>query len=178
MDVTALSNGWIIALWFGVLGLCVGSFVNVVCYRWPIIHRLGGYKDGIKHQELVSQYGRFTLASPRSSCPCCHTPIKAYHNIPVLGWLLLRGKCSSCGSKISWTYPATEFAFGIAFAGFVWFEGLWLAGMLTLPMMAIGFCIIWIRIQHGLIAMPFAVAYIVALVAQMLLTGMGYSSYL
>src|SRR5947208_9880789 len=68
-------------------GLIIGSFLNVVAYRLP--------------------RGE-SLAHPPSRCPSCEAPVKPYDNIPVLSWLLLRGKCRSCGAPISWRYPAVE----------------------------------------------------------------------
>lgn len=70
-----------------VFGAVIGSFLNVVVYRLP------------RHESLVS---------PGSHCPSCGTPIKPYDNIPVLGWLLLRGRCRSCRARISVRYPAIE----------------------------------------------------------------------
>jgi leader peptidase (prepilin peptidase)/N-methyltransferase len=70
-----------------VLGAVVGSFLNVVAYRLP--------------------RGE-SLAHPPSRCPSCGAPVKPYDNIPVLSWLLLRGRCRNCGSRISWRYPAVE----------------------------------------------------------------------
>src|SRR5436309_15713034 len=72
----------------GLLGLCVGSFLNVVIYRWP---------RGL------------SIAKPaRSFCPTCNKTIAWYENIPVLSWLFLRGKCGGCGSIISAQYPLIE----------------------------------------------------------------------
>lgn len=68
-------------------GSIVGSFLNVVAYRLP------------RHESLVF---------PASHCPACETPIKPYDNVPVLGWLLLRGRCRACGEAISARYPAVE----------------------------------------------------------------------
>jgi leader peptidase (prepilin peptidase)/N-methyltransferase len=70
-----------------IFGAIVGSFLNVVAYRLP-------RKESLLH--------------PGSRCPACETPIKPYDNVPVLGWLWLRGRCRSCGAKISWHYPAIE----------------------------------------------------------------------
>ena len=70
-----------------VFGAVVGSFLNVVAYRLP------------RHESLVS---------PGSHCPSCNTPVKPYDNVPVLGWLLLRGRCRSCRAPISPRYPAIE----------------------------------------------------------------------
>jgi leader peptidase (prepilin peptidase)/N-methyltransferase len=75
-----------------VLGAIVGSFLNVVAYRLP------------RKQSLLH---------PGSRCPACETPIKPYDNVPVLGWLWLRGRCRACGAKISWHYPAIEALTGL-----------------------------------------------------------------
>ena len=89
----------------GILGACVGSFLNVVIYRVP--------------QNL-------SIISPRSHCPKCHKDIPIYHNIPLLTWLYLRGKSACCKNPISIQYPFVEFMsmilFVIVFAkeGFTW----------------------------------------------------------
>jgi leader peptidase (prepilin peptidase)/N-methyltransferase len=79
----------------GVLGLILGSFLNVVAYRLP--------------------RGE-SLAAPASRCPGCDTPIKPYDNVPVLSWLLLRGRCRSCGERIAWRYPLVELATAVLMA--------------------------------------------------------------
>ena len=71
----------------GILGLALGSFLNVVIYRLP---------KGL------------SLLGPRSQCPGCHAKIHFYDNIPLISFLLLRGKCRQCGMKISWRYPMVE----------------------------------------------------------------------
>lgn len=71
----------------GVLGAIVGSFLNVVAYRLP------------RHE---------SLATPASRCPKCGTPVKPYDNVPILSWLLLRGRCRSCSEPISPRYPFVE----------------------------------------------------------------------
>lgn len=177
MNLPLISNSWLVIVWFGLLGLCIGSFVNVVCHRLPIIRKLGPNEDGVQLQKLVEKHGKYTLSYPRSSCPCCGTKIKSHHNIPLLGWLLLRGKCNACGSSISIKYPATELLFGAAFAGYVAFEGVWLAGLMTLPMMAIAYCLLVIRFQTQRVVGPLALTYVVAFVAQVVLTQFGYSAY-
>jgi leader peptidase (prepilin peptidase)/N-methyltransferase len=70
-----------------VIGSCIGSFLNVCIYRLP--------KD-------------LSIVSPPSFCPQCRTPVRGYDNIPLLSYLLLRGKCRSCGAKISGRYPLVE----------------------------------------------------------------------
>ena len=79
----------------GLLGLLIGSFLNVVVWRLP--------------------RGE-SLSHPASHCPACEHPIRAYDNIPVLSWVLLRGSCRDCGARISPRYPLVELATGAAFA--------------------------------------------------------------
>jgi leader peptidase (prepilin peptidase) / N-methyltransferase len=79
----------------GVLGLILGSFLNVVAYRLP--------------------RGE-SLAAPASRCPGCDTPIRPYDNVPVISWLLLRGRCRSCGESIAWRYPLVELATAVLLA--------------------------------------------------------------
>jgi len=178
MELSQLPSGWLVVFWFGVLGLCVGSFVNVVCYRLPIIRKLGPeFADGKQLQELTLKHGKFSLSSPRSACPCCHAAIRLQHNIPVISWLMLRGKCASCQSPISWNYPAVELLFGVAFGAYVWFEGVWPAGLLSLPMMTVAFCGLWIHRRTQQVVAPLALAFISILAGQVVLTIMGYSAY-
>lgn len=82
----------------GVLGAIVGSFLNVVAYRLP------------RHESLVK---------PASRCPRCGAPVKPYDNIPILSWLLLRGRCRGCGEPISPRYPLVEALTGVLCAGAV-----------------------------------------------------------
>jgi leader peptidase (prepilin peptidase) / N-methyltransferase len=82
----------------GILGAIVGSFLNVVVYRLP-------RKESLLH--------------PPSACPHCGTRIKPYDNVPVLGWLLLRGRCRACGEKISVRYPLVELVTGLLWAACV-----------------------------------------------------------
>ncbi|SOD74775.1 leader peptidase (prepilin peptidase)/N-methyltransferase [Jatrophihabitans sp. GAS493] len=92
----------IVAL-FAVLGLAIGSFLNVVIYRVP------------RGESLLF---------PSSHCPSCDSPIKNRHNVPVLGWLVLRGRCASCREPISPRYPLVEAATGLLFAAMTAHFGL------------------------------------------------------
>ncbi|MCT9821613.1 prepilin peptidase [Microbacterium sp. W1N] len=94
--MTALA--WFLVAFAALLGLIIGSFLNVVIYRVPA---------GIP------------LTRP-SQCPHCDAPVRPWQNVPVLSWLLLRGKCANCTSPISVRYPLVELATGGAFAGVVW----------------------------------------------------------
>lgn len=78
-----------------LLGLLFGSFLNVIISRVP---------------------RRESISSPRSHCPNCNAPIRWFDNVPILSWVLLRGRCRSCQEVISWRYPAVELATGIWFA--------------------------------------------------------------
>ncbi|MEX0938395.1 MAG: prepilin peptidase [Pirellulales bacterium] len=86
---------WLLLVWITAVGGCVGSFLNVVIYRWP---------------------RGMSLVRPGSRCPQCGRPIRWYHNLPVLGWLLLAGRCKDCGQPISARYPLVEGAVAMAFA--------------------------------------------------------------
>ena len=86
---------WILVAFCAVVGLVIGSFLNVVIWRVP------------RGESVVS---------PPSACPNCHTQIKPYDNIPVLSWLILRGRCRNCGEPISARYPFIEALTGIVFA--------------------------------------------------------------
>ena len=100
---------WIAAA--GLFGLAVGSFLNVVIYRLPVMMERQWQADA--HATLhpdgeVPPTERFDLAVPRSRCPSCGHAITWWENIPVLSFLFLRGRCSACGASISWRYPLVE----------------------------------------------------------------------
>lgn len=127
---------------FFVLGLCFGSFANVVIYRLPI---------------------KKSVVAPRSACPTCGKPIAWYQNIPVLSWIFLRGRCGSCQSRISVLYPLVElicgflflalflkfgwswtflelliFCYALVIASFIDFDHMILPDVLTLPGIVLG----------------------------------------
>jgi len=95
-----------------VAGLCVGSFLNVAIYRLPIILHRHWKADCLEHLKLPVDTAisstTFNLLKPRSHCPKCKKPLKAWHNIPLLSYIFLKGKCAYCASKISWRYPLIE----------------------------------------------------------------------
>jgi leader peptidase (prepilin peptidase) / N-methyltransferase len=115
-----------------VLGLVIGSFLNVVIYRLPIMlerewraqaaELLPAAGDAATAAPPVTQE-RFTLSTPRSACLSCKAPIKAWQNIPLISWLLLRGRCASCTAKISVRYPLVELTTGIFSAWVAWHFG-------------------------------------------------------
>lgn len=99
----------------GLAGLAVGSFLNVVAYRVPIMMERAwrAHAEELKSQPFaapqhVAEAKRFDLWWPPSTCPGCGHAIAAQHNVPVLGFLWLKGKCASCGARISPRYPLVE----------------------------------------------------------------------
>jgi leader peptidase (prepilin peptidase) / N-methyltransferase len=112
-----------------VLGLVIGSFLNVVVYRLPIMMEREWRAQAAElapaepSSAPAAPVERFSLASPRSACPACKAPIKASQNVPVISWLLLRGRCGSCKTAISVRYPAVELTSGILSAWAAWHFG-------------------------------------------------------
>jgi len=94
-------RAWFWLLWAGLFGACIGSFLNVVIYRLP---------------------RGMSLSKPGSHCPRCQKPIHWYHNVPVFGWLWLRGRCAACRSAISPRYPLVEFAIALAWLGLAYVD--------------------------------------------------------
>ncbi len=95
----------------GVVGLLVGSFLNVVIYRLPVMMQKNWRKDcqdylGLEAEPQAEE--PFNLVFPLSRCPGCNTPIKPYQNIPVISYVFLRGKCAKCKNPISLRYPLIE----------------------------------------------------------------------
>ncbi|MEA2456708.1 MAG: leader peptidase (prepilin peptidase) / N-methyltransferase [Thermoleophilaceae bacterium] len=128
-----------------VLGALIGSFLNVVIYRLP------------RGESLLT---------PGSHCPSCDAPVRAFDNVPVLSWLLLRGRCRSCAAPISPRYPAVELLTAVCFAAVVavrgFDEGLWL----ELPFVACLIALAGVDLDHKLlpnkIVYPMAVYGLVA----------------
>ena len=102
-----------IAVIAGIIGLCVGSFVNVVIYRLPkMLDRGWRTQCAELAGESVAELPQYNLVTPRSQCPACGHPISALENVPVLSYLVLRGRCSACKAPISARYPLIELLTG------------------------------------------------------------------
>ena len=109
-------------LWFylttvGLISLCIGSFLNVVIYRLPLMMQREWQSECrlLLEDELTANKSKqaninepFNLVKPNSTCPKCKTAIKPWQNIPIISWLALKGKCASCSNPISARYPAVE----------------------------------------------------------------------
>ncbi|MBT9487760.1 MAG: prepilin peptidase [Rubrivivax sp.] len=130
----------------GLLGLLVGSFLNVVVHRFPLMlerqwwgdvagqladatsfQRVFGRAPGKPVNEVAKALGHdleqlpaLGLARPASRCPACGHQIRWYENIPLVSWLVLRGRCSACGTAISVRYPFIELLTGVLFAAVGW----------------------------------------------------------
>lgn len=106
----------------GVLGLMVGSFLNVVIYRLPLMLEREWRSQCRELLDLdpAVEEAPFNLAVPRSRCPHCGHAITAMENIPILSYLALRGRCSSCGASISARYPIVEAATGLISVAVAW----------------------------------------------------------
>ncbi|MBE0490583.1 MAG: prepilin peptidase, partial [Halomonas sp.] len=126
------------------IGLCLGSFLNVVIVRLPVMLMLGWRAEAREALELPEEeQARFNLATPRSMCPSCEAAIAWHDNLPVVGWLKRRGRCANCDAAISPQYPLVELAGGaltlavVALFGPSW-QGLFVLGAcLSLLAMAV-----------------------------------------
>ena len=115
------SQPWFLYLAVVLLGLCVGSFLNVVIYRLPkMMEAQWRAECAALAGEAPAPAAPFNLVQPRSRCPSCGTQIAAWQNVPVVSWLALRGKCAACKAPISARYPAVEVVAGLLAALMAW----------------------------------------------------------
>ena len=175
------SNMTVALIIFGLLGLCVGSFLNVVIHRMPLMMIYSWRQEcsqfmsqqtdmppehTIPLTNIVAADTPITLSRPASHCPHCAHKIKWYENIPLISWLVLRGRCSSCKASIGLRYPIVElvtallsilviYQFGVSVAGLsalvlVWtlvaltgidFDTQLLPDRLTFPLAGLGLAV-------------------------------------
>ena len=143
-----------------VLGLVIGSFLNVVIYRLPIILER---EWRLQATELLPPAAadtmltgpdvpaRFTLSVPRSACPACKAPITAWQNIPIVSWLVLRGRCAACKAPISARYPLVELATAALSAAVAWHFGFTASAACALLMTWALVALTGIDIDHQLL---------------------------
>jgi leader peptidase (prepilin peptidase)/N-methyltransferase len=151
-----------------VLGLLVGSFLNVVIHRVPLGE---------------------SLVTPRSTCPSCGVAIAPYDNVPVISWLVLRGRCRSCAASIAARYPSVEALTAAVFAGVVAVRGFDEGLLLDLPFAALMIAVAAIDLDHRIVPnrllLPAAVWAVAATVAvrpdfvpEALIAGLGAFAFL
>ena len=117
----------------GILGLLIGSFLNVVIHRMPkMMQRESDNYVASETGKPLPHQDRYNLTVPRSACTKCGHAISAIENIPVISYLALRGKCRACKAPISMRYPIVELCTGLLSAVLIWRFGFGLAGMATL----------------------------------------------
>ena len=157
LELLATSPGALVGTCL-VLGLAVGSFLNVVIYRLPVMLERQWREqctelsaDAAAATVPAVALERFNLVVPRSTCPACGTPIKAWQNIPLLSWLMLGGRCASCRKRISVRYPLVEALTGILFASVAWRYGFGWPTLGALVLTGYLIALTFIDIDHQLL---------------------------
>lgn len=112
------SSPWLFYSCVLFIGLCVGSFLNVVAYRLPLMMERDWKLEcheflELEQPELKDRLKSLNLATPSSACPNCGHQLRFWENIPVISYIFLKARCSSCGTRISLQYPAVELITGI-----------------------------------------------------------------
>jgi len=146
-----------------MLGMCIGSFLNVVIYRLPKMMQQDWHEQccellDIKNENVTEQQ-KVNLIFPGSSCQSCQHKITALENIPVISYLFLKGRCSSCKVKISLQYPIIEMFTGLVTAYVAWHFGFSLQTLCAVFLTWALICMSMIDLEHSLlpddITLPF-----------------------
>ena len=136
MEILQIDAPFLIAC-AAALGLLLGSFLNVVIHRLPIMMEHNWKAECAEYSgQPVPEFEALTLVAPRSRCPRCQRQVRALENIPILSYLLLKGRCKGCGEPISLRYPLVEALTGLLFAYAAWRYGPTLAGLGALVFIA------------------------------------------
>ena len=145
-------------IWFAVsialvFSLCVGSFLNVVIYRLPVMMEREWEEQiaELNGNTETAPTDKFNLSVPASACPNCKHKIHWYENIPVLSYLFLKGACSSCKTKISLRYPVIELATGLLSACIVYNFGFNLVSLSFVFLTWCLICLTMIDVDHQLL---------------------------
>lgn len=126
-------NLWLFSVISFIFAAVIGSFLNVVIHRFPVMLKREWQQECNQylneyHEKLIAPISKqlnnpldeypdkYNLVVPASACPKCKTNIKPWHNLPIVGWLMLKGKCAACGTGISARYPIIELLTGLAVA--------------------------------------------------------------
>ena len=151
---------WFACGWLFVFGACVGSFLNVVIYRVPVMlerqwreqcTEMAAGEPPSPSTEAAKAAEPFNLVVPRSACPSCKAPITAIQNIPVLSYLFLRGRCAGCGVRISPRYPAIEALTGVLSAAVAWKFGFGWPAVAALVLTWFLIALTFIDVDHQLL---------------------------
>ena len=169
---TVLNNTVLFSAFSGIIGLLVGSFLNVVIYRLPIMMRREWRKGCVEYLQEATQPDDcndteskalhnaakqcaeaepFNLVFPLSGCPVCKAPIKPYQNIPIISYLFLRGSCANCGCHISIRYPIIEAFTAITSIIVAWHFGYTPQAIFALLLTWSLITLIFIDIDHQLL---------------------------
>jgi len=170
LPATFLAHPWLFPSFAALLGLVIGSFLNVVIVRLPrMMERdwaaqarawlaaeatAGGQAEGDIATDAPAPSvpaERFDLAWPPSHCPHCGHSLRWYDNLPVIGWLRLRGRCAHCGGPIAWHYPVVEALTAALFAACAWSYGPGLAALAAMALCAALVALAFIDAQTGLL---------------------------
>jgi leader peptidase (prepilin peptidase)/N-methyltransferase len=143
----------VLAIWLAAaLGLAVGSWLTTVVYRLPRIMEYDWDNQGREQrQEPALPEPRPSLFRPACHCRACQAPVRGWRRIPVLGWLLLRGRCGACGAAIGWRYPLIELMTALLFAACAWRFGANLAAAYAMVFTAALVTLAWIDMETGLL---------------------------
>lgn len=136
-----------------IVGLLVGSFLNVVVYRLPLQLQGAWRRESLDFLGMAPEVDapKINLVFPASRCPSCATPIKPWQNIPVISYLLLKGRCRSCATPISLQYPLLEFICGLLTLTAIYVFGLTTSGLLAVLFTWILIALTGIDFNHRLL---------------------------
>ncbi|MCY9861059.1 prepilin peptidase [Vibrio coralliirubri] len=146
-DVFSTYPSWALYLLVAIIGCCIGSFLNVIIYRKPLIAKCNEeayvhkqYGVTLKHEQQVN--------TKRSHCPDCHAQVPAKYNIPIIGWIILKGKTNCCGKALSIVYPTVELMTGMLYVSALHLVGavnLTLISMYIMIASMVAICVIDFR---------------------------------
>ncbi|WP_419418654.1 prepilin peptidase [Legionella sp. D16C41] len=151
-DQFIMLNSPLLYISVALFSLIVGSLLNVIIYRLPVMLKNEQLADCAYLLDLPERKSdKINLFLPRSFCPHCQQTIKAIHNIPLISYLLLKGRCYFCHAPISWRYPIIEFLSMIIGSYASWHFGFTLSLIFALLFIWLNICLIFIDLDHQLL---------------------------
>ena len=153
LTATANENMALFLLLISILGLAVGSFLNVVIHRIPIMMQKEWKQDCCELLDInnTEKNEKYNLLKPDSHCPKCKSPVQPWQNIPIISWLLLKGQCANCDQSISIRYPLVELTTGALSLVIALHYGLTLAGLSALLLTWVLIALTMIDVDHQLL---------------------------